>query len=116
MADWELCEIDCWQGYLKSDFYAHRLGHESGPEIGRSPMFRWRGGAPPPREEKILAVHGTLVRRLLDAGWEPVGEPKPWYAQRFRRMTRDDVRTANLAADERPAERGAAESTEELAP
>lgn len=82
---WELCEIACWRGYLKADFYARRLG-QNGEELARSRMFRWRRDGPPPREGKFLAAHEGLAAKLRDAGWEPVGEPHPWYAQRFRRQ------------------------------
>lgn len=82
---WELCEIGCWRGYLKADFYARRIGQD-GEEFARSRMFRWRRNGPPPREGKILAAHEILAAKLRGAGWEPVGEPRPWYAQRFRRQ------------------------------
>jgi hypothetical protein len=82
---WELCEIGCWRGYLKADFYARRIG-ESGAEIARSDMFRRRRNDPPPREGNVLAAHEALVATLRNAGWEPIGQPRPWYAQRFRRQ------------------------------
>jgi hypothetical protein len=81
---WELCEIACWRGYLKADFYARGLGRD-GEEIARSHMFRWRRDGAPPREGKFLAAYEELVALLAARGWEPVGEPRPWYAQRFRR-------------------------------
>jgi uncharacterized protein len=80
---WELCEIVCWRGYFKADFYARQVGSDD--EIERSPMFRWRHDDPPPREGKFLAAHERLVSRLVNDGWQPLGEARPWYAQRFRR-------------------------------
>jgi hypothetical protein len=82
---WELCEIGRWRGYLKADFYARRIG-QNGEELARSRMFMWRRDEPPPREGKFLAAHEALVATLRDAGWEPIGQPRPWYAQRFRRQ------------------------------
>jgi hypothetical protein len=84
VTSWELCEIGCWRGYLKAEFYARRIGRD-GEEIARSRMFRWWHDSLPPREGKVLAAYEELVARLAAAGWEPVGEARPWYAQRFRR-------------------------------
>jgi hypothetical protein len=105
---WELCEIACWRGYLKADFYARRVGSDD--EIARSPMFRWRGDDPPPREGKFLAAHEQLVSRLVNNGWQALGDARPWYAQRFRR------RIAGLydVATETPP--GEPQQAEELAP
>jgi hypothetical protein len=109
---WELCEIACWRGYLKSDFFAHRLGRESGPEIARSPMFRRRGDAPPPQDDRIAAAHEKLVDALLAAG----GERTPWYAQRFRRRVGRLPAEPSPPADTGTREERAEDSKEEAAP
>jgi hypothetical protein len=116
---WELCEVDFWRGYLKSDFFAHRLGRESGPEIARSPMFRWRGDATPAQDNKIVAAHEQLVEALLTAGWERMGmgEHTPWYAQRFRRRVgRALPAEPSPPADKDAGEERAEDSKEEAAP
>jgi hypothetical protein len=82
---WETCEIDCWRGYVKCDFYARGLTPTWDEEVGRSPSFWWWHRDPPPQERSALAAHEALVERLLADGWVPTGTRRPWYAQRFRR-------------------------------
>jgi hypothetical protein len=82
---WETCEIDCWHGYVKCEFYARGLMAAGNGEVGRSPPFWWRHRDPPPQEGSALAAHQALVERLLTHGWVPTGARRPWYAQRFRR-------------------------------
>jgi hypothetical protein len=83
---WDVCEIRWWQGYIKADFYAHVVNpNGDGSDIARSPTFWWRGPGPPSPSAAPLAAHKALVKLLVDSGWEPVGEPRPWFAQRFRR-------------------------------
>lgn len=80
---WELCEIAWWRGYLKSEFYAVADGRE----LARSRSFRWRRERPPGSDhEAARSAHEALVARLEEAGWEPLGQAVPWYAQRFRRQ------------------------------
>jgi hypothetical protein len=80
---WELCEIAWWRGYVKSEFYAVADGRE----FARSRSFRWRAERPPaPDHAAARAAHEALVGRLKEAGWEPLGQAVPWYAQRFRRQ------------------------------
>ena len=84
---WEVCEIDCWRGYLKSEFYATAMTPE-GEEYaaGRSPAFRWRGnGAPEPTTEAVAAAHEALVAQLAREGWEPYEDGPAWYSRRLRR-------------------------------
>jgi hypothetical protein len=84
---WELCEIDWWRGYMKSEFWANGVGADGAQyEVARSRAFRWRRAEPPPIDhEGARAAHEALVERLADAGWEPIGEGLTWYAWRFRR-------------------------------
>jgi hypothetical protein len=80
---WEVCEIVWWRGYVKSEFHAVAEAQE----LARSPRFRWRSDEPPPPDHQgARAAHDDLVERLTAAGWEPLGEADPWYAQRFRRQ------------------------------
>jgi hypothetical protein len=117
-ARYEVCEIDYWRGYLKCDFYARGIADESGYEVVRSPLFPWFRNTPPPRDGKALAAHTTLVQRLTDAGWEPMGARGPWYAHRFRRAIFDDLEDAAFTADSRrrdvePADWPASEASPE---
>ena len=102
---WELCEIGWWRGYLKSEFYAVADGRE----FARSRSFRWRGERPPASDDEAArAAHEALVARLAEAGWEPLGQAIPWYAQRFRRRSaglRLLPRESTKAAEEDSAER-----------
>jgi zinc-ribbon domain len=83
-AGWELCEILWWRGYVMSEFYAVAEGQE----LARSRRFRWRGDRPPAHDHAAArAAHEALVGRLTEAGWEPLGQAIPWYAQRFRRQS-----------------------------
>jgi hypothetical protein len=87
---WEICEIDCWRGYLKSEFYATATTPE-GEEYaaGRSPAFRWRGSGPPePSIEAVAAAHEALVARLERDGWERYERGSIWYRERLRRSSR----------------------------
>ena len=87
---WDVCEIGWWRGYLKSEFYAIAVGPDRREyEAGRSRQFVWRKEAPPPLEhDRARAAHEALVQKLVESGWEQVGEASPWYAQRFRRHAR----------------------------
>ena len=81
---WELCEIAWWRGYFKSEFYAVA----DGKELARSRSFRWRAEKPPDSDHQAArSAHEALVGRLKEAGWEPLGQAVPWYAQRFRRQS-----------------------------
>ncbi len=84
---WDVCEIGWWRGYLKAEFYALALGADRREyEAGRSGQFRWQGKEPPPPDHKRARVaYDELVRKLEEAGWEPLGEATPWYRRRFRR-------------------------------
>jgi hypothetical protein len=99
-ASWEICEIGCWRGYLKAEFYARRLG-ENGEELARSPMFRWSRGDSLPHDGKALVAHEALVAKLREEGWEPIGQARPWYVQRFRRAI---AGIYDLPAEPPPAE------------
>lgn len=102
---WELCEIAWWRGYFKSEFYAVADGRE----LARSRTFRWRVETPPaPDHQAASAAHEALVGRLRKAGWEPLGQAIPWYAQRFRRQSaglRLLARESGETAEEDSAER-----------
>jgi hypothetical protein len=86
MSRWETCEIECWHGYVRCDFYARGLMPAGDGEVSRSPLFWWRHRDPPPQEGSALIAHEALVDRLLADGWEPAGARRPWYARRFRRL------------------------------
>jgi hypothetical protein len=83
---WEVCEIDCWRGYLKSEFYATASTPDGADyAAGRSPAFRWRGSGPPEPTEAVAAAHEALVARLEREGWERYERGSLWYSQRLRR-------------------------------
>jgi hypothetical protein len=98
----DLCEIEYWQGYVKADFGARVAA--TGAEVARSRLFWWRHRRPPAAEGDALAAHRELVQHLRDLGWEPVGRPRPWYAQRFRRSS--EPASEPLGEEEEQAEAG----------
>jgi hypothetical protein len=89
-----MCVIERWQGYFKSDFYARASSAAGAQEIARSPLFFSRQRDLLPNNGKALAAHRVLVEELIEAGWEPVGQPRPWYAQKFRRPAGDIAESA----------------------
>lgn len=90
----EECEIECWQGYLRSDFYAFSLRPTGGTTVvARSPSFRWRSSDPPPAEGAAAEAHAALVARLSAEGWESVGtRAASWYRTRLRRRLNPTLR------------------------
>jgi hypothetical protein len=88
---YEMCVIERWQGYFKSDFYARSSSAAGAQEIARSPLFFSRQPDLLPNNGKALTAHRVLVEELTQAGWQPVGQPRPWYAQKFRRPAPDIV-------------------------
>jgi hypothetical protein len=86
----EVCAIDWWRGYIRSEFYAVVIDAGGGHgEIGRSPSFSWWKAKPPPAGHAgARAAHDALVAKLVEAGWKTVGSNwHPWYAVRLRRPT-----------------------------
>lgn len=79
----EVCEIACWRGYMKWQFYVEL---ESPYEATiASPYFRAPGKGVPEQTEAALAAHAVLVERLGAAGWEPEGYGEDWFSERFQR-------------------------------
>jgi hypothetical protein len=84
--EWAWCEIEWVRSFRGSEFQARPLTPGGDQNLKRSPLFRWRGLEPPSEgDADARQAHETLVRQLVAADWEPVGESGPWYAERFRR-------------------------------
>ena len=79
------CEIECWRGYVKSQFYV-ASDRPLEPAI-TSPFFRAGGGAAPERTETASQAYRELVEKLAAAGWIPAGHGDHWFSQRFRRAS-----------------------------
>lgn len=83
-ADCETCQIEWWCGYLKSRFFARRIGDE-GEVIAASPHFRWSGPRAPIPAQRVAAAHEALLAQLRAEGWEPSGGNGTWYGLVFSR-------------------------------
>lgn len=86
----ELCAIEWWRGYVRSDFCAIVIDTDGRQrEIARSPRFSWwRSNPPPAHHAEARAAHDALVAELVERGWKSTGsDSHPWYAFRFRRPT-----------------------------
>ena len=81
--DSDLCEIDVWQGYLKSQFYARVAPpDEAEYAVALSQPFKSKGLMG--RDELSQAAHEELVNALLVEGWTPDGRGPYWWSLRFR--------------------------------
>lgn len=83
-----VCEIQRWQGYVKSQFCA--VAPNAKTTIGTSPYFRWRRSDLPETPAAAAALR-VLVESLQRDGWRVDGRGEEWFAVRLRR-THDDVR------------------------
>lgn len=109
---WEYCEILSWSmggaGLFKGpqmQFYARARGPEGEYNAAVSEVFRVQGSllralldssgsgsglalALEPRESNQNAsnAYHTLVKRLLNDGWEQTGNKGDWYSDTFRRQ------------------------------
>jgi hypothetical protein len=84
--EWVWCEVEWARSFRGSEFDARPLTPGAVDSLPRSPTFRWREDhAPPDTNADARKAHEELVRSLVAAGWEPVGEADPWYGERFRR-------------------------------
>ena len=93
---WSWCEIEWVRSFRGSEFEARPLDPD-GDVLERSPTFRWREKDPPPEgNADAREAHENLVQMLVGAGWEPVGEVAPWYAERFRRPAEREVSAATV--------------------
>jgi hypothetical protein len=100
--EWVWCEIEWARSFRGSEFDARPLTPGAANSLPRSPSFRWREDDPPPETNAdARRAHEELVRLLVAAGWEPVGNADPWYVEQFRRPVK-------LELAEVPVERTAA--------
>jgi hypothetical protein len=82
----DVCEIECWRGYVKWQFH---VKSPSPLEASfSSPYFRAVGGMAPEQTDAALRAHGALVEKLTAAGWERDGRGEDWFAERFQREAR----------------------------
>ena len=84
----EYCTVECWRGYVKSQFFARALRPDGRSYIAaRSPFFRsWHSGEPE-ESEQARGAHGQLLLFLRSTGWEHrAGECDwAWYSACFAR-------------------------------
>ena len=79
----QVCEIACWRGYVKWQFY---VKSESPLEPSfSSPYFRAPGTGAPEQSDAALRTHAVLVEKLVASGWEPEGYGEDWFSERFQR-------------------------------
>lgn len=82
----ELCTVECWRGYLRSQFIAcTRTSSDPASVIAESRFFNWRRRSPPPERPDVTAALAELLEDLGGLGWEPDGRGAFWFEQRFRR-------------------------------
>jgi hypothetical protein len=79
----QVCEIACWRGYVKWQFYVESEPPDVAPLV--SPYFRAPGKGIPEQTDSALHAHAVLVESLLEAGWEPEGYGEEWFSERFQR-------------------------------
>jgi hypothetical protein len=79
----QVCEIACWRGYVRWQFYVESEPQHQAPLV--SPYFRAPGKGVPEQTDVALHAHGVLVEALIAAGWEPEGYGEEWFSERFQR-------------------------------
>jgi hypothetical protein len=79
----QVCEIACWRGYVKWQFYVESEWPLD-PSFS-SPYFRARGKGAPEQSDDALRAHAVLVEKLVASGWEPEGYGEEWFSVRFQR-------------------------------
>jgi hypothetical protein len=84
-AETQLCEIECWRGYVTWQFYAGSGSPDEAPLV--SPYFRAPGKGAPERTDIAVQAHAVLVEALVAAGWEPEGYGEEWFSERFQRAS-----------------------------
>jgi hypothetical protein len=90
----ESCTIRVWNGYVKSQFFAHSVQREE--TFAVSPPFRAPGGNIPERTLKAEGALGELVDQLMQLGWYVVADGPHWFDRRLeRRLSRS---SGNLTA------------------
>ena len=93
----EACEIACWRGYVKWQFYVESKSpldpslSSAYPSLSTpypslsSQYFRARGKGAPEQSDNALRAHAVLVEKLIASGWEPEGYGENWFSARFQR-------------------------------
>jgi hypothetical protein len=79
------CEVVRHYGVFHADFRAMALepGQRRSAEIARTPTFPRPGWGTEEPYEKLAAKVQALALALREAGWEPVGLGREWFAVRF---------------------------------
>jgi len=85
---WEMCEIEyavvrtAMIGKSEFKFWAKATGPNGTHNAGESPVFK--GGRDWPTRENGDMLN-ILIAKLMKDGWEPVGQGRAWYNERFRK-------------------------------
>lgn len=66
-AEWEVCRVGVWDGYLKKQFYAEAPG---GTWLAQSRFFRLERGRSLEDSERAQAARAELLDELARAGWQ----------------------------------------------
>ncbi|HBY93341.1 MAG TPA: hypothetical protein DEP84_05135 [Chloroflexi bacterium] len=90
---WETCEIVIQrpkEGFYTSkyQFWASAIGLQGNYNAGESPIFKAVSVHYPSSDEhKPLNAHRSLIKKLVEEGWEPTGNRgSAWFNEKFRRQ------------------------------
>jgi hypothetical protein len=91
---WETCEIlhttlnAPWFGDYEKQFWAAAIGPQGKYNAGESPVFESLYTSPSGSSQEAIDAHDALIKTLLEDGWEPIGDRRYWWGDRFRRRVR----------------------------
>jgi hypothetical protein len=75
----DMCRIAVWHGYVKTQFYAGRLGAPMQLALYLSPMFRAPGGSTPQRTDEAQHALAALIARLENDDWTVAHQGRHWF-------------------------------------
>jgi hypothetical protein len=80
----DVCTIEAWRGYVKTQFYAARPGARD-EAVAASPLFRAPGGNQPERTPAAEQALAELLAELQRKGWKVTAEGRRWFDRRLVR-------------------------------